>query len=744
MAQSRETLSGTQGRIVFDHSMYRRPSRRPALVVALCIVLVVAVVAVTLVWRRLDSERNSAHYRYAGPLLPLQLLTERPEGLRAARELAFDLRSGEAKAQVSDRYGLAVEESCQLRFAYPWNSSLVDLIESVPQATLSERNLATQILPGSRTSSETAEDRRTHVTPENWEEFVSRLASDRPMLDRVGQTTLLDQDAVAAALLPEAGELKIHCYKFDYSPAGNLRTFQGNLLPETTAVIVFGAEDVRYNATHERLTVSTRRRGEGYVRIYCVGLKVKNARLSEMDAANETRVRNSRLRESEMPLCEWRLPLAELLAETERRETDRLLALTQRAEESRDASLSAAETTATESGTLFAAGDDARLATERQTTVTETKPEPTWENALEPDRELEAAWFERLRGSRLLTNDAWLRIASQRFLHEAVVSWLQHHGPEDEATGATTTGTGRTSRGSTTTDASGSDDGGTAAEASGSDGDGDGDGKSGAATDEEQEAGGAAGIAWPAGIAGAAEGAELDESTEGAEGDETDSAIDTALDSDAEATLSETKATTTTRRSFPGTDDTTTYFGLTNAERRGSGDIRLIRLPDSLTANALLDSVLLDTRLNYLCFDVPLSSTAEPSQLDIRFLTRLSQNVATDRRLEQRAIFQREEREVAERGLARRLDRIDFVPVAGSSLALTGFTGRLTLPSNMVVDQNNVRLVEGSTNQRFTVPGGPQCCRIDLLSMTQAAVRGTATLATETDSAIQELPPAGK
>ncbi len=712
---SRETQLGTQGRIVFDHSLYRRPSRRPALVVALCVVLVLAVVAVTLVWRRLDSERNPDHYRYAGPLLPLQLLSERPDSLRAARELAFDLRTGQATAAVSDRYGLAVEERSRLRFAYPWNSPLVDLIESVPQATLSERNLGAQILPGSRTSSETAEDQRTHVTPVDWEDYVSRLAADRPLLERVGAAERLDINAVAEALLPEAAELRIHCYQFDYSPSGNLRSFQGNLKPETTAVIVFGAEEVRYNAAQERLTVATRRRGAGFVRIYCVGLKVKNARLSEMDAANETRVRNSRLRESEIPFGEWRLPLAELLAETERRETDRLLALTQRAEESREASLSAAETTATESGTLFAAGDAARRETTAETSATKTEPVPTWEDALEPDTELEAAWLGRLRDSQLLANDAWLRLASQRFLHEAVVSWLQHHGPEDEATAATSTGRTRRDRtaeaGSESADTGTREDSEAAAE-SVVDG-------SGAATDEEREAGGAA------------------EAGGDAEA-ETDSALETADLSDTVTAQPETTAPTTTRRSSTDAEKPDTRFGLTAVERRGNGDVRLIRLPDSLTANALLDSVLLDTRLNYLCFDVTLPASEEASQLDIRYLTRLSQNVGTDRRQEQRAIFQREEREVAERGLARRLDRIDFVPVAGSSLALTGFTGRLTLPSNMVVDQNNVRLVEGSVNQRFMVPGGPQCCRIDLLSLTQAATGGTLT--TETDSAIETLP----
>lgn len=226
----------------------------------------------------------------------------------------------------------------------------------------------------------------------------------------------------------------------------------------------------------------------------------------------------------------------------------------------------------------------------------------------------------------------------------------------------------------------------------------------------------------------------------GGDDSETDSELETADQSDTGTAEPETAATTTLRRSFADGEASDKRFGFTAAERRGSGDPSLIRLPDSLTANALLDSVLLDTRLNYLCFDVTLRASEEASQLDIRYLTRLSQNVATDRRQEQRAIFQREEREAAERGLARRLDRIDFVPVAGSSLALTGFTGRLTLPSNMVVDQNNVRLVEGSGNQRFMVPGGPQCCRIDLLSLTQAAVT-RATLATETDSDIQELPP---
>lgn len=722
VATSRETLSGTQGRIVFDHSLYRRPSRRPALVVALCIVLVLAVVAVTLVWRRLDSERNPAHYRYAGPLLPLQLLSERPDSLRAARELALDLRTDEATAAVSDRYGLAVEERSRLRFAYPWNAALVDLIESVPQATLSERNLSAQILPGSRTSSETAEDRRAHVTPVDWEDYVSRLAADRPLLERLGAAEQLNTLTVAKALLPEAGELIIHCYQFDYSPSGNLRSFQGNLKPDTTAVIVFGAEDVRYNATQERLTVATRRRGAGFVRIYCVGLKIKNARLSEMDAANETRVRNSRLRESEIPLVDWRLPLAELLSETERRETDRLLALTQQAEESREASLSAAETTASESGTLFAAGDAAKRETTARTTATETEPAPTWKNALEPDRELEAAWFERLRDSELLANDAWLRLASQRFLHEAVMSWLEHHGPEDEATAATSTTQTRRDR-ATAADASTSGDGadGTAEESES------GEEESDAAADADQEAG------------GGAEAGGGDESG-GGDDSETDSELETADQSDTGTAEPETAATTTLRRSFADGEASDKRFGFTAAERRGSGDPSLIRLPDSLTANALLDSVLLDTRLNYLCFDVTLRASEEASQLDIRYLTRLSQNVATDRRQEQRAIFQREEREAAERGLARRLDRIDFVPVAGSSLALTGFTGRLTLPSNMVVDQNNVRLVEGSGNQRFMVPGGPQCCRIDLLSLTQAAVT-RATLATETDSDIQELPP---
>ena len=650
MTRTDETQQRQSGRVVFDDSLYRRPSRRPALFVALCVLLVLAVLAFSIAWQRMDSARFPEQYRYRGPLLPLQLLSERPDGLAAARDLNLDFSVGSGLVQVQDRYGLAAESRSTLRVAYPWMASFVEM-GAIPEASLSGRRLEGHHLPGSQVAlaATGTAGREAGLYPEDWRSYVAQLGADRPVLDRVAAARTLSAGSVDGALLPLGDEQQVYGYRFDYSEQGYTRSFQATLDPERSAVLIFGAEDVRVTAAQQRLTISTKRRGIGNVRIYVIGRNAQNVRLTETNAEGETRVRNSRLRQEQLPLAQWRLPLNALLDEAQKREVDRLLALTEREEASRSAEADAQQTQSTTSAAI-PEGEVSYGSVRATQTTTETEGQATVADRLIQDAEQTSRWLEVLADSTLQRDEDWVAMVSRRMLHEAVLAWLQHHATPLEATVTPTT------PGSTTRE---------------------------------------------------------DEGTPSEGGETTTAGSATGDDSAATSTPQATASAATAQGQRTTAEHT---LGADRRERAASPAQPLSQLPDSLHGHELLDAVLLNPRLHYLCFQLTLPAGQAASQLDVSFRMPLSESVTADRRRQQRAVWQRQEREAEAAGLTRRYDRVDFVPVAGSSLALTGFTGQVLLPPDMVVDENNLRIPVGSASQRFTVPGGPESCRIDLLS----------------------------
>ncbi len=605
---------------------------RPLFFSILCCFLCLALAFFSLFWQRRNGYDKNKHYQYSGPVFPLQQLGGQQLSLRSNRLLLFSLDERLNKADILDHYEMEAAGQGSLHLLYPRTWRLADGKPYPMQIKMDQQPLSSVPLLGQALSN--SESR-------NWQEDRRALLQDQTLFQMLATELQQSQTAeqldfetgaissLSAALLPRQADSLVHSYQFSYSPSGAPRALYLEIDPEQTAVVAFGADQIRYDQTTYQVRFYTEGYRPGAVRVYCLGKQPLSYRLNETDANDQTYTQSAQVTETHQPLETWQLPALELIQERIEQENFAKSQVSSpksqpSPQEATSSSESPVRIQATVSRTTESHSNDRVIA--------KLSSRPSWAPVLAQ------------LGKKTLLDESWLTLLSRRFLHELALSWIQQMQLDQlDAKELQKRWLSQKQQSPST---------------------------------PNQAAAGSASLSKPS-----------------------DEQMQTAPLLAFGASLAESKAWSEQFES--------------PKQKPFAGD-------------TLLNDLLLRPHLLYQVFSLhwphdaeahtssQSSSMSRKHQLDLLYTAPLSQHVLAEQSRKNPGFWRHEKQQAARAGQGLSLERLSFLSGGASSLPLQQFWVELKLGDGLNVGENNLKLQEASSSQRFLMPGGPEFGQIDL------------------------------